>query len=104
MNEVKYSEERLMKTLLAPVISEKTTMISEKNGQVVFRVSQDATKLEVKAAVELIFKVQVESIQIANRPGKKKRSGKFTGRRNHTRRAFVCLESGQEINFTEGNK
>jgi large subunit ribosomal protein L23 len=104
MNEVKYSEERLMKTLLAPVVSEKTTMISEKNGQVVFRVSQDATKLEVKAAVELIFKVQVDSIQIANRPGKKKRSGKFTGRRNHTRRAFVCLASGQEINFTEGNK
>jgi large subunit ribosomal protein L23 len=104
MNEVKYNEELLMKTLLAPVISEKMTMISEKNGQVVFRVSQDATKLEVKAAVELIFKVQVESIQIANRPGKKKRSGKFIGRRNRTRRAFVCLEPGQEINFTEGNK
>lgn len=104
MNEVKYSEERLMKTLLAPVISEKATMISEKNGQVIFRVSQDATKLEVKAAVELIFKVQVESIQIVNRPGKKKRSGKFVGHRSRTRRAFVCLESGQEINFTEETK
>jgi large subunit ribosomal protein L23 len=104
MNEVKHSEERLMKTLLAPVISEKTTMVSEKNGQVVFRVSQDATKLEVKAAVELIFKVQVQSVQIANRPGKKKRSGKLVGHRSRTRRAFVCLEPGQEINFTEETK
>jgi large subunit ribosomal protein L23 len=64
----------------------------------------DATKLEVKAAVELLFKVEVESVQVANRQGKKKRSGKFNGRRNHTRRAFVCLKPGQEINFTEEAK
>ncbi|WP_211460606.1 50S ribosomal protein L23 [Collimonas silvisoli] len=101
---VKHSEERLMKVLLAPVISEKATMVAEKNEQVVFRIAPDATKLEVKAAVELLFKVQVESVQVANRLGKQKRSGKSMGRRNHTRRAFVCLKPGQEINFTEEAK
>ena len=100
-NLVKFSEERLMKVLLAPVISEKATMVAEKNEQVVFRVSPDATKPEFKAAVEMLFKVQVESVQVANRQGKQKRSGRFTGRRNHTKRAFVCLKPGQEINFTE---
>jgi len=100
----KHSEERLMKVLQAPVISEKATMLAEKREQVVFLVTPDATKLEVKAAVELLFKVQVESVQVANRQGKQKRSGRFNGRRNHTRRAFVCLKPGQEINFTEEAK
>lgn len=101
---VKQSDERLMKVLLAPVISEKATFVAEKNEQVVFLVMPDATKLEIKAAVELLFKVQVESVQVANRPGKVKRSGRYNGRRNHTRRAFVCLKPGQEINFTEEAK
>ncbi|GAA4032643.1 50S ribosomal protein L23 [Actimicrobium antarcticum] len=101
---LKFSEERLMKVLLAPVISEKATFVAEKNEQVVFLIMPDATKLEVKAAVELLFKVEVESVQVANRQGKQKRSGKFNGRRNHTRRAFVCLKPGQEINFTEEAK
>jgi len=103
-NAVKHTEERLMKVLLAPVISEKATMVAEKNEQVVFLVMPDATKLEIKAAVEMMFKVQVESVQVVNREGKVKRSGRFTGRRNHTRRAFVCLKPGQEINFTEEAK
>ena len=98
---VKHSEERLMKVLLAPVISEKATMVAEKNEQIVFKVLPDATKLEIKAAVELLFKVEVESVQTVNREGKQKRSGRFVGRRNHTKRAFVCLKPGQEINFTE---
>lgn len=100
----KYSEERLMKVLLAPVISEKATMVAEKNEQIVFRVVPDATKLEIKAAVEMLFKVSVASVQVVNRLGKQKRSGRFVGRRNHTRRAFVCLMPGQEINFSEGVK
>ena len=104
MNNVKHSEERLMKVLLAPVISEKATFVAEKNEQVVFLVAPDANKLEIKAAVEMLFKVQVESVQVANREGKKQRSGRFNGRRNHTRRAFVCLKPGQEINFTEEAK
>ncbi|HEY1042586.1 MAG TPA: 50S ribosomal protein L23 [Telluria sp.] len=101
---VKHSEERLMKVLLAPVISEKATMAAEKNEQIVFKVLPDATKPEIKAAVELLFKVEVESVQTVNREGKQKRSGRFNGRRNHTKRAFVCLKPGQEINFTEEAK
>ena len=95
---------RLMKVLLAPVISEKATFVAEKNEQVVFRVAPDATKPEIKAAVELLFKVEVESVQVANRQGKQKRTGRFTGRRNHTKRAFVSLKPGQEINFSEEAK
>lgn len=101
---VKHSEERLMKVLLAPIISEKATFVAEKSEQVIFLVAPDATKPEIKAAVELLFKVQVDSVQVLNREGKEKRSGRFTGRRNHTRRAFVCLKPGQEINFTEEAK
>ena len=99
--QLKFSEERLMKVLQDPVISEKATMVAEKNEQIVFRVLPDATKPEIKAAVELLFKVEVLSVQTANREGKAKRSGRFNGRRNHTKRAFVCLKPGQEINFSE---
>ena len=67
---LKHSEERLMKVLLAPVISEKATMVAEKNEQIVFRVLPDATKPEIKAAVKLLFKVEVLSVQTANREGK----------------------------------
>jgi len=98
---IKFSEERLMKVLLAPVISEKATFVAEKNEQIVFKVLPDATKPEIKAAVELLFKVEVESVQTVNREGKQKRSGRFVGRRNHTKRAFVALKPGQEINFVE---
>ncbi len=99
--QVKHSEERLLKVLLAPVISEKATMLADKKEQIMFRVMPDATKPEIKAAVEMLFKVEVASVQVANRLGKQKRSGRFTGRRNHTKHAFVCLEPGQEINFAE---
>ena len=101
---IKFSEERLMKVLLAPVISEKATFVAEKNEQIVFKVLPDATKPEIKAAVELLFKVEVESVQTINREGKQKRSGRFVGRRNHTKRAFVALKPGQEINFVEEAK
>ena len=100
----KISEERLMKVLLAPVISEKATYVAENGNQVMFLVTQDATKPEIKAAVETLFKVEVASVQVANRQGKQKRSGRFMGRRNHTRRAFVCLKPGQEITFSEEAK
>lgn len=100
----KFSEERLMKVLLAPVISEKATFVAEKSEQVIFKVLPDATKPEVKAAVELLFKVEVESVQVLNRKGKQRRTLKGTGRRSHSRRAYVCLKPGQEINFTEEAK
>ena len=94
-----FKEERLMQVLLAPQISEKATYIADKNEQVVFRVASDATKPEVKAAVEMLFKVQVESVQMLNRPGKVKRFGRSMGRRSDSRRAYVSLKPGQEINF-----
>ena len=94
-----FNSERLALVLLAPVVSEKGTHIAEKHEQVIFKVLQDATKPEVKAAVEAMFKVQVESVQIANVGGKVKRFGKFTGRRRNWKKAYVCLKPGQEINF-----
>lgn len=93
------NQNRLMTVLRAPVISEKSTFVAEKNEQVVFDVLPDATKPEVKAAVELLFKVQVESVQMLNRAGKSKRFGRSMGRRKDTRRAYVSLKPGQEINF-----
>jgi large subunit ribosomal protein L23 len=102
MSTSRLNEERLMKVLLAPVISEKATMLAEKKHQTVFCVSQDATKAEVKAAVQMLFNVQVETVQIANRQGKQKRNGRFVGCRKRTRRAFVSLKPGQEINFAGG--
>ena len=99
MNQVKYNPERLMTVLLAPVVSEKGTFIADKYEQVIFRVTQNATKPEVKAAVELMFKVEVESVQIANVKGKQKRFGTHMGRRRNWKKAYVCLKPGQEINF-----
>ena len=97
-----FNQERLMQVLLAPQISEKATYIADKREQVIFIVAPDATKPEVKAAVELLFKVQVKSVQISNLKGKKKRFGRFNGRRSDVKKAFVCLKPGQEINFVEG--
>ena len=99
-------QERLMQVLLAPVISEKSTYVADKRNQYVFRVAQDATKPEIKAAVELMFspkdrKLEVESVQVVNVRGKAKRFGQSAGRRRHWKKAYVCLKEGQEINFAE---
>jgi large subunit ribosomal protein L23 len=98
-NVKKFNNERLMTVLLAPVVSEKGTFIADKHEQVIFRVIADATKPEVKAAVELMFKVEVDSVNIAIVKGKEKRFGKFMGRRRGWKKAYVCLKAGQEINF-----
>ena len=99
MNTQQFSQERLMNVLLAPQISEKATYVADKNEQVVFRVATDATKPEIKAAVEMMFKVSVDSVQVACVKGKVKRSGRVVGRRNDWKKAYVCLAAGQEINF-----
>ncbi len=99
MSTQQFSQERLMKVLLAPQISEKATFVADKNEQVIFRVAPDATKPEIKAAVEMMFKVSVDSVQVACVKGKVKRTGRFVGRRNNWKKAYVCLASGQEINF-----
>ena len=97
-------DQRLMQILLAPVVSEKSTFVGEKRNQYVFRVASDATKPEVKAAVELMFKTQVKSVSIVNVRGKEKRFGRFMGRRNNWKKAYVALVQGQEINFAEGGE
>jgi large subunit ribosomal protein L23 len=96
------NQERLMQVLLAPQISEKATYVADKNEQVIFRVASDATKPEIKAAVELLFKVQVETVQVANVKGKVKRFKGSVGRRKGWKKAFVSLKPGQELNFVEG--
>ncbi len=102
MSTQKFNQERLMQILLAPQISEKATYIADKNEQVVFIVTPDATKPEIKAAVELLFKVEVKSVQVAVQKGKVKRFGRNMGRRSDVKKAFVSLKPGQEINFAEG--
>jgi large subunit ribosomal protein L23 len=99
VNAGQFSPERLMNVLIAPQISEKATYVADKNEQVVFRVATDATKPEIKAAVEMMFKVSVDSVQVACVKGKVKRSGRVVGRRNDWKKAYVCLAAGQEINF-----
>lgn len=95
--------ERLLQVILAPIVTEKATFVGEKNQQVALRVASDATKPEIKAAVELLFKVEVESVQVLNQKGKQKRFGRFMGRRNNVRKAYVSLKPGQELDFTEVN-
>lgn len=95
----KYSADRLMKVVLAPIVSEKSTMLAERSRQYVFRVADDASKPEIKAAVELLFKAKVDSVTVSNVKGKAKRFGRFNGRRRNWKKAFVCLAPGQEINF-----
>ena len=104
MSKQNFTEERLMNVLLAPQISEKATYVADKNEQVIFRVTSDATKPEIKAAVELMFKVSVESVQVSNVKGKNKRFGRTMGRRKDWKKAYVCLAPGQEINFAAGEQ
>ena len=101
MNEAspKFNAERLMLVLLAPQVSEKSTFVGERNNQYVFRVTTDATKPEIKAAVELMFKKKVQSVQVLNVKGKEKRSGRTMGRRRNWKKAYVSLMPGEEITY-----
>lgn len=93
------NEERLMKVLMAPHISEKSTVAADQNNQIVFKVATDATKPEIKKAVELLFDVKVDRVQVSNVKGKVKRFGAKMGRRNDWKKAYVTLQEGQEIDF-----
>ena len=95
----KYNAEQLMQVVLAPVVSEKSTRVADKNRQYVFRVADAATKPQIKAAVELLFNTKVDSVTVARVKGKEKRFGRFMGRRNNWKKAYVRLAEGQEINF-----
>jgi large subunit ribosomal protein L23 len=95
-----FDEGRLMNVLVAPIVSEKATMVGEKSNAVTFKVLQDATKPEIKAAVELMFKVEVEAVNVVNVKGKVKKFGRSIGRRDHVKKAYVSLKAGQELNFS----
>jgi large subunit ribosomal protein L23 len=95
----KYNAAQLMNIVLAPVVSEKSTFVADKNRQYVFRVADGATKPEIKAAIELMFKTKVENVTVLNVHGKQRRFGRVTGRRRSWKKAYVRLAEGQEINF-----
>ena len=93
------SQERLLKILLAPHVSEKANRVTEQHNQVVFKVARDATKPEIKGAVEMLFNVKVKGVMVANVKGKRKRFGAIQGRRSDWKKAYVALEAGHEIDF-----
>ena len=91
-------EERLYHVILAPHISEKATRVAEKHRQIVFEVRRDATKPEIKQAIEKMFNVQVETVTVTNVKGKRK-AGRIAGRRQDWKKAYVRLKPGQDIDF-----
>ncbi len=93
------NQERLMKVLLGPHVSEKSTRLSDAHNQVVFKVARDAAKPEIKQAVEQLFEVKVESVNIVNVKGKRKRFGRIEGRRSDWKKAYVRLAPGEDIDF-----
>ena len=95
---VKVSD-KAMQSVLAPQITEKATMVADKFNQVVFKVTVDATKADVKSAIEAMFKVEVAAVNLLNMNGKIKRSGRSFGKRSDWKKAYVSLKPGQEINF-----
>jgi large subunit ribosomal protein L23 len=100
MSETKVIRERLLDILVEPRITEKATRIGEENRQFVFRVIRDASKPEIKAAVEQLFEVQVDSVQVTNMSGKQKRFGVTSGRRANWKKAYVTLKQGFDIDFS----
>ncbi len=95
-----FDEGRLMQVLVAPIVSEKATMVADSTNAVTFKVLQSANKYEIKAAVELMFKVEVTGVSTVNIKGKTKRFGKSAGRRDNVRKAYVTLKAGQELNLS----
>ena len=93
------NQERLIQVLRAPHISEKANRVAERYNQVVFKVLRDATKPEIKDAVELMFKVRVNAVTVVSVKGKRKRFGAVFGKRPDWKKAYVSLEPGHEIDF-----
>lgn len=92
-------QERLMTVLQGPHFSEKSTLAAEMHNQIVFKVRTDATKREIREAVELLFEVTVENVQVINCHGKAKRFGQTKGRRVNWKKAYVKLAEGSQIDF-----
>lgn len=96
------NQERLMKVLLGPIISEKTARVAERSAQYVFKVEPTATKREISQAVELLFEVKVDAVQVLNVKGKAKRFGARLGKRPGWRKAYVRLAPGNDLDFGGG--
>ena len=96
------NKERLMQVLLGPVISEKSALMADSANQFCFKVAQDANKKEIRNAVELMFDVDVEDVKVVNIKGKNKRFGQIQGKRSDTRKAYVRIKDGQDIDFAGG--
>lgn len=96
------NNERLMKVLLSPVVSEKSSIVADANQQYTFRVATDATKREIAKAVEKLFEVEVERVQVVNIKGKTKRFGQINGKRSDWKKAYVRLKPGNDIDFAAG--
>jgi large subunit ribosomal protein L23 len=94
-----HAKERLMSVLLGPHLSEKSTTGGDRDRQIVFRVRRDSTKDEIRRAVEMLFEVKVEGVQVVNVQGKAKRFGRTPGRRQDWKKAYVSLAEGSDINF-----
>jgi large subunit ribosomal protein L23 len=92
-------QERLMKVLLSPLVSEKSSRVADANRQFVFKVLPGASKPEIRKAVELMFDVKVTGVQVANVNGKNKRFGQSMGRRVNWKKAYVTLAEGHDIDF-----
>ncbi len=92
----------LYNVLLAPLLTEKGTVLKEKDNKVVFRVARDANKIEIKKAVEEVLKVKVDRVTTINYKGKKKRLGRFEGKRPDWKKAIVTLKEGEKLDFIEG--
>ena len=96
------NNERLMKVLLSPLVSEKSSIVADHNAQYTFRVTTDATKREIAKAVEKLFEVEVERVQVVNVKGKQKNFGRIRGKRSDWKKAYVRLKPGSDIDFAAG--
>ena len=95
------NQERLMNVLLSPLISEKSANLADSARQVAFKVRTDANKTEIAKAVEMLFEVEVDKVQVVNVKGKTKRFGRLQGRRNDWKKAYVKLKEGHDISFAD---
>ena len=93
------NDHELVDILVAPIISEKSTIAADKQNRFVFRVKKQSTKPQVKQAIEKLFKVEVDSVHVLNVKGKKKRFGRTLGQRSDWKKAYVKLKPGHDINF-----
>lgn len=98
------NQERLLKVILAPHVSEKSTISAEMSNTLVFKVATDANKTEIKSAVESLFEVEVDGVRTVNVKGKSKRHGMRMGKRKDWKKAYVTLKEGHDIDFVGGGE